>query len=129
MKWLNKFMQGRAGGDQLSFFLLFISILITFAGRISGLAVIELISYLPLFFGVFRIFSKNISQRRMENYKFMIRISPLYKRFHRLLVRRNSKTHKHMRCTACKTTLRLPKGKGKIRITCPTCRARFIRKT
>ncbi len=130
MKWLNKYMQGRAGGDHFSIFLLLTSIVITLAGRITGISMIELLSYIPLIYGVYRMFSKNIQQRRMENYKFMMKISPLYKRFHRFLTRvRPSKTHKLMPCTACKSMLRFPRNKGKIKITCPNCKAQFVRKT
>jgi len=41
----------------------------------------------------------------------------------------DSKTHKHFTCPNCKATLRLPKGKGKIMITCPKCRKEFTKKT
>lgn len=130
MKWLNKFMYGRAGGDHFSIFLLLFSVVITLIGRIFGFLIIETLSYIPLLFGVFRMFSKNIQKRRMENYKFMMKISPLYQRFHKLLTRfKYSKTHKLMPCTACKSMLRVPKNKGKIKITCPSCKTRFIRKT
>ncbi len=130
MKWLNKIMQGRAGGDHLSIFLFLISIVITIIGRITGFPIIEAFSYFPLLFGVYRMLSKDIPKRRMENYKFMMKISPLYKRFHKLLTRlRFSKNHKLMPCTACKSMLRVPKNKGKIRITCPSCKTQFTRKT
>ena len=123
-------MQGRAGGDHLSIFLLVLSIVITIIGRTTGFSMVQAFSYIPLVFGMYRIFSKDISKRRMENYKFMMKISPLYKRFHKLITRlRVSKNHKLMPCTACKTMLRVPKNKGKIRITCPGCKAQFTRKT
>lgn len=130
MQWLTKMMQGRAGGDHLSLFLLLLSVVITIIGRVIGFPFIAALSYLPLVFGTYRIFSKDLSKRRMENYKFMMKISPLYKRFHRLLTRfRLRRDHKLMPCTHCKSMLRVPKGKGKIRITCPKCKARFTRKT
>lgn len=130
MKWLNKYMQGRAGGDHFSIFLLLFSVVITLIGRIAGISIIEISSYIPLVFSVYRMFSKNIQKRRMENYKFMMKISPLYKRFHKLLTRlRFSKTHKLMPCTTCKSMLRVPKNKGKIKITCPSCKNQFTRKT
>ncbi|NBG88580.1 hypothetical protein [Isachenkonia alkalipeptolytica] len=130
MKWLNKYMQGRAGGDHLSIFLLVFSVVITIFGRLTGFFIIESLSYIPLGLGIYRMFSKNIQQRRMENYKFMMKISPLYKKGHRLFTRlRNSKNHKLMPCTSCKSMLRVPKNKGKIRVTCPSCKTRFIKKT
>lgn len=130
MKWFTNYMHGRAGGDHFSIFLLLFSVVITLIGRIAGISIIEIASYIPLIFGVYRIFSKNIQKRRMENYKFMMKVSPLYKRFHKLLTRlRFSKTHRFMPCTTCKSMLRVPKNKGKIRVTCPSCKNQFIRKT
>ena len=36
---------------------------------------------------------------------------------------------RYFRCPNCSSTLRVPKGKGKICITCPVCRKEFIKKT
>ena len=38
------------------------------------------------------------------------------------------KTHKIMRCPGCGEKLRVPKGAGKINITCPHCGTKFIKK-
>lgn len=79
---------------------------------------------------IFRTFSKNITKRSMENYKFAMFMSPVYSWFKRLQRSiRDSKTHKYYKCPSCKATLRLPKGKGKILITCPKCRNEFTKKT
>lgn len=130
MQRFHKFMQGRAGGDHLSVFLLVLSLILTLTGRITGLFLLDTLSYLPLGFGIYRIFSKNISRRRMENYRFMMKISPLYKRGHRLISRlQHRKSHRLMPCTSCDAKLRVPKNKGKVRVTCPKCSARFIKKT
>ena len=32
-------------------------------------------------------------------------------------------------CPKCKQQVRVPRGKGKIAITCPQCREKFIKKT
>lgn len=37
--------------------------------------------------------------------------------------------HKYMKCPHCKAQLRLPKGKGKISVTCPVCKKEFVKKT
>ncbi len=130
MKWFHKFMQGRAGGDHLSIFLLVLSLVLTVLGRITGFFMMESLSYLPLGLGIYRMFSKNLLRRRRENYQFMMKIRPLYKKGHRLLTRmRRSKNHKLMPCTSCKAMLRVPKNKGKVRVTCPHCKTRFIKKT
>ena len=35
-------------------------------------------------------------------------------------------THKFVKCKGCKKTLRLPRHKGKINVTCPHCHAQFV---
>ncbi len=130
MNWLKRFMVGRYGVDQLSTAMLVISILLTFIGELTNLSILVIIGYVPLCICVFRMLSKDISKRRMENYKFSMLMSPAYawfkkKQSHVL----GTKTHRYFKCPNCKTDLRVPKGKGKIIITCPKCKTEFREKT
>ncbi len=43
--------------------------------------------------------------------------------------RQDSRYYKYFNCPNCNQKVRVPKGKGKIEITCPKCRTTFIRKT
>ncbi|SMB80788.1 hypothetical protein SAMN00017405_1992 [Desulfonispora thiosulfatigenes DSM 11270] len=130
MNWLRKFMIGRYGGDQLSIFLVILSVVLTFIPRITEISALIIISYIPSFIAIYRVFSKDIQKRSMENYKFAIIVSPIYSKLKKTQNRiKDSKTHKYYTCTKCKTTLRVPKGKGKIMVTCPKCKENFTRKT
>ncbi|MGI6066012.1 MAG: hypothetical protein ACOYI2_05925 [Bacillota bacterium] len=130
MNWLQKFMMGRYGGDQLSLFLLIVSILLTLISQLTGLLLLSFIAYGFLGIAVFRMLSRDTAKRSMENYKFSILISPVYSWFKKTQTRiQESKTHKFYKCPECKATLRLPKGKGKIKITCPKCNHQFVKKT
>ncbi len=130
MNWLRRFMAGRYGGDQLSIALLIFSALLTFTSELIKLPVVTLISYLPLGIAVFRMLSRNIAKRSMENYKFAILISPAYSWFKKAQSRlKDAKTHRYFTCPNCKQSLRLPKGKGKIIIICPKCKTEFKGKT
>lgn len=123
-------MDGRYGGDQLSVALLILSLLLTLILQLAGVSWLILISYIPLGISIFRMFSKNIRKRSMENYKFAMFMSPVYKRYRKVRNRlKDLKTHKYYRCSNCKTTLRVPKGKGKIIVTCPKCKTKFSKKT
>ncbi|MBO5769881.1 MAG: hypothetical protein J6R23_01330, partial [Spirochaetales bacterium] len=92
---------------------------------------------------VFRMFSRNIAKRRNENEAFL-KIFSSKKRKERRLEKKNAKlakkerkarrkedlkTHVYYKCPECNTELRVPRGKGKIRITCPKCSTQFIKKT
>ncbi|SDL04979.1 6TM ABC transporter family protein [Natronincola ferrireducens] len=130
MNWLRKLMIGRYGGDQLSIFLLVLSMILTLISRIVRIPILITISYVPLFIAVYRIFSRNLQKRRMENYRFAIFVSPIYSKLKQVQSTiKGLKTHRYYRCTKCKAMLRVPKGKGKILITCPKCKDKFTRKT
>jgi len=130
MNWLRKLMMGRYGSDQLSMVLIIFSFILTFIAGLTSLPILASISYVPLGICLFRVLSKDIAKRRMENYKFSILISPVYSWFKKTQKRvKDSKTHRFFRCPKCNANLRLPKGKGKITITCPKCNTDFSRIT
>lgn len=126
---VERFMIGRAGGDQLTVFLLFLSIGLTIMARIMGIGVLAILGYIPLGVGVYRIFSKDVNKRRMENYRFSTAISPLYARYKGMQARlSNRRKYKYFKCTNCKRRLRIPRGSGKVLVTCPNCKLKFIKK-
>lgn len=130
MNWLKKFMAGRYGADQLSMALLILSVILSAALRFTGVPLLALISYIPLGLCLFRMLSKNINRRRMENYKFHMIVSPVYAWFRKMRRRlMESRTHRFFKCPSCRAELRLPRGKGNIIITCPKCRHEFKAKT
>ena len=83
-----------------------------------------------LVYNIFRMFSKNTAARYKENVAYLKVKNRVVGRYANLRRRiRESKTHRFYKCPTCKTTVRVPKGKGKIRITCPKCGASFVRKS
>ena len=132
MNWLKKFMYGRYGGDQLSRALLILSfILIIIAGFLpSNLSSLVVIGYIPTVICIFRIFSKNIFKRKQENYKYLKWENSVTKWVKQKLNRaKDSKTHKYFTCPDCKQKLRVPRGQGKISVTCPKCKKSFKAKS
>ena len=128
MNWFRKFMMGRSGSDQLSVFLLVISIVMTWTGQLAGLSLLIMTSYVVLLIALFRIFSKDVSKRRTENYQFLMRTRPARERLYAIWRRvKGSGTHYYFRCENCRKKLRVPKGKGKILVTCPICKMKTIR--
>lgn len=81
------------------------------------------ISFSGILYGYFRVFSKNLDKRRAENNRFLSWKNQIKQRW------TQRKTHRFYRCPKCKTTLRVPKGKGKICITCRNCGEKFVKKT
>lgn len=130
MNWLRNFMMGRYGGDQLSLALVILSLLLSSVANMLKQPVLSLIAYIPLGVSIYRMLSRNVRKRSMENYKFMMIISPVYSWLKKLPFRiRDLKYHRYFKCPGCKAKLRLPRGKGKIIITCPKCKTEFTKKT
>ena len=128
-----RFMAGRNGNDQLNLFLYAADAILLIAatlvrgqaGRWMWLAVLILLGYI-----YFRMFSKNLTKRREENGKYL-RVR--YSIQAGLKIRREKwvqrKDYKFFTCPSCKTTLRVPRGHGKIKIVCRKCGNSFTGKS
>jgi ribosomal protein S27E len=123
-------MVGRYGPDQLFIGLFVLSIVVNLVAGITGVSYLSILSWLIIIYALFRFMSRNIYKRRHENDVFLRYWTPFSgwfkKRIHRI---KDGKTHRFFKCPGCGNTLRVPKGKGKINITCPKCGARFEKKT
>ena len=134
-KWLAKLMVGRYGVDPLTNFLLIVSMVIllvaTLLVRNSAVhSVLFTLAVALLVIGYYRIFSRKTSKRYEETQKYLRLRNRLTGRLRALRDRlRQSRTHRFFKCPECGVTVRVPKGKGKIKITCPKCRATFVKNT
>ncbi len=125
-----RFMQGRNGVDQLSQFLNIV-VLVLFVLSLF-------IKWAPLYWGAiallvymyFRIFSRNIPKRSVENQKFCnMRYDFAIKWNKKKQEWQQRKIYRFYRCPMCRQKVRVPKGRGKIAITCPKCRAEFVKRS
>lgn len=126
-----RFMQGRNGYDQLNFTLLVIYIIVTLS---SGFffqphLFINLLEYTLIIVIFYRAFSRKIYKRQKENKAFMKLTRPIRSALKVIRLNLKEKQYKHMQCPRCQRTLRVPRGRGKIEITCPHCRIDFTRKS
>ena len=128
-----QFMIGRYGIDKLwSVLLIFFFVIILLANafyKVSKITyyAIEIMAFVLVVFAIFRVFSKNIEARRAENAKWL-KFENSVKGFFKFQNDKfkQRKTHKFVKCKGCKKTLRLPRHKGKINVTCPHCHAQFV---
>lgn len=135
MNWLRKMMVGRYGNDSLgnfffAIYLLLFVLQLIFRGTPASLVCIFL-GYVMIIAYFFRFFSRNIYKRQMENQKFMQAWKPVKNYFHFWKMRWQERggTKALYRCPKCHQVIRVPKGRGKIAITCPKCRFEFVKKT
>lgn len=134
---LARFYQGRNGTDQFSQFLswaglivLLISLFTTSVGNGLLSNLLWGISLAVIVYGLFRSLSKNIYKRQAENNKYLA-VAWKVKTWFRSQKQRikDAKNFKYFKCPSCKTTLRVPRHKGKIQITCRKCGTKFPGKT
>lgn len=127
---IRRFMQGRNGVDQLSQFLNTIVLII--------FVVTLFVKWQPLYyFGLglliyiyFRVLSRNIPKRYAENQKFCnMRYDATIKWNNKKREWEQRKIYRFYRCPMCKQKVRVPKGRGRICITCPKCKEEFVRKS
>ena len=122
MNMLRRLMYGRYGGDQLSFFLLVVYLILSLLSGLRYLAFLQWIALAVLAWDLYRMFSRRIDKRRAENARFLEKVWwPIKRRAAGNKQQRTDKEHKYFTCPNCRTVCRVPRGKGKIVITCPKC--------
>jgi len=123
-------MMGRYGPDHLNVAMIVVSLVLSLVNAIVGFTPLIYISYVILALALFRMLSRNITRRRAENDKFIRYWWPVRTKASRTIANiKHRKTYKFLKCPGCGNTLRVPKGKGKLQITCPKCGERFMKKT
>lgn len=125
MRRRKSILTGRNGPDALSMAAslsaCFLLIVAMFVGGVVS-SILWLLAFICLIFCYFRIFSRNVAKRRAENQRFLTRIAPLTQLKARYQEKKRQKNlYCFFKCPQCGTVLRVPKGKGHIRITCKCC--------
>ena len=115
---LARFMYGRYGPDELNTALLIFGAVLAVAGMLFSLPLLTVLSYAPLGWLLFRMFSRNLNRRRLENQKYL-----------QFFARLKDRESCYYSCPRCRQTVRVPRGRGKINIHCPKCGNQFIKKT
>jgi hypothetical protein len=120
--FLRSFMAGRYGTDRLNMAILCAGLACSLLSVISPFAslnmILFLLSYGLMILAIFRSLSRNTYKRYRENRKFL-----------QIFGRLKDREHRYFDCPKCHQMVRVPKGKGKISITCPKCREKFVKKT
>lgn len=127
--WFRRLMMGRYGVDQLTWVLLALSLLLSLCGSIFRSNVLGVLCWAVLVVCYLRIFSRNIYARQQENQKLLQFWWKLKNGRSKRPSREQRKNFRVFSCPTCKQKLRVPRGKGKISISCPKCGRSFIKKT
>ena len=119
---LVRFMAGRYGTDKLNMWILGGGLVLCIISIFIAFPPVNLLltagSYALMIWAIFRTFSRNTYKRYRENRRFLM-----------CLDRIKDRDHRYFDCPKCRQPVRVPRGKGKISITCPKCKEKFVKKT
>lgn len=123
-----RFMMGRYGIDSFSKFLLGVVLVCWFLNMIFGSRILYSWCVVLMVYVYYRMFSRQIAKRQMENMKFLSIKSKLLSKLKLNKTQiQQRKTHHIYKCPVCKQKIRIPRGKGRICITCPKCKNEFTK--
>lgn len=126
---IRNFMIGRYGIDTLNFALMIMGCVLTFILSLFRVKYGTFISLIPYAFAIYRMLSRDYAKRRAENERFVRLITPWKNFIRKKIAQFQDKDHKYYNCPQCHNTLRVPKGRGKIKISCPHCSKEFVKRT
>ena len=123
-------MRGRYGLDAYSNFLMWTACILLFVNVFMHSVILNVLGLGIFIYAYVRVFSRNTIRRSSENTWFLnktygIRMRMRKSREHMQI----RKTHHIYTCPECKQKIRIPRGKGKIEITCPKCRCSFVKRS
>ena len=124
-----RLMYGRYGNDQLNMALLVLYLALFLAYVLTDFELLYWLSFALLAVSLFRLLSRNHARRRAENAKFLRVAGPALQWLRLQRTIRRDKEHRYFRCPNCGQQLRVPRGKGKITVTCRSCGAVFEKKS
>lgn len=126
---MQRFMLGRYGGDTLNTWLFMTAVVLDLFGMIFNRMVFVLAAEGLLIYSIFRMFSRNVGKRSLENERFKAKTVVIrrgWKVFYRNLTDRSF--HYYL-CPKCRQIVRVPRGHGKVEIHCPRCGEYFTKKS
>ena len=119
---LRRFMEGRYGSDKLNTSSLVAALVLVLVYTFLPLGLVKtvlwILSYVLMFWAIYRMLSRNTYRRYQENRRFLQFVDGI-----------RDREHRYYDCPNCRQRVRVPRGKGKISISCPKCREKFVRKT
>lgn len=121
---LAHFMMGRRGFDQFSRDLIVLAMLLVLLDIFLPKQILSTLGFLIIIYAYYRAFSRNLVKRQEENNWYITYVGSKLGAWRQ----RDYKHYRYFKCPNCKQTLRAPKGRGKIRVTCSRCHNVFEKK-
>ncbi len=119
-------MSGRYGMDQLNTSLFIIDLALIILNNFITSSIVSSFILIVTFFAMYRLYSRDISKRTLENKKFRKLWKPVRRNLSLLRLRiREVKTHRFRVCPNCKVVIRTSRKRGSRVIRCSRCKTEF----
>lgn len=126
----NRFMAGRYGADELSRVMMFAAVALMLINLFARLEILNIAVVALIVIIYLRMFSKNIQKRYEENCKYYALKQKVLAFFGKQKnTAQDLKANHIWKCPECGQKIRIPRGRGKIIVTCPKCRHEFEKKS
>lgn len=127
---MQQWMAGRYGYDELSRTMSIAAMIGLILSCFQKFRLLYIPALVLWVLTLVRCYSRNIEKRRSERAAYLRFTGRIRSRCNiSKKAWQERKTHRYYHCKQCGTVLRVPKGKGKIKITCPSCHRETIRRT
>lgn len=124
LRWkIQEFMRGRNGVDELNRMLMYAVLIVYALSVLFRAGILYYLAFFGMLYMLYRALSKNLYVRREENRKYVT-----WMETNRIKMEQR-KDYKIFRCKGCGRNIRVPRGKGKIEVTCPMCGKKTIHRT
>ena len=142
----NSFMARRNGPDQLARDALILAIVLLVVSAFTAdfaRTLFLVLGVAAMAYSYWRMFSTDSSRRGSENAAYLTKRNAVLgkvkapfqkaakqgqKAASQAKAQAKDKEHRYFACPKCGQTVRVPKGEGKIRVTCPKCGEKFEKK-
>lgn len=123
---LTNWMRGRNGSDELGTAAIAISFVLLVINALTGARWLSGLAFLAAAYSCWRMSSTNVAQRRAENRAFLSKLGPVGSWLRSpSAATHEARAYKHLTCPNCHQRVRVPRGKGRLRVTCPSCKTKF----
>ena len=120
-----RFMYGRYGADELSRACLIAAGLMLIASLLLKMPLLNAVGLILLIWTEFRMYSRNTAKRRAERQAYLNLKYRTQRPFRVMKLNRTEKEYKHFACPQCGRIVRVPRGHGRITVTCRQCGKSF----
>lgn len=123
---LAEWLRGRQGPDDLAVFSVNLAIVLVLVNVFVRTSWLGWVALVLVAYSMFRIQSKNLGACARENAAFLKALGPARPWIQNPRAAWSElRAYRHVRCTSCKQRVRVPRGKGRLRVTCPRCKSKF----